>query len=169
MICWLSGERRCPLGYMFKYFSKFLCLRPSRFCRLYTFWLTFDMAIVRLTEVLFYVYWFCHVNRSQTKKIYSHASLLFCNNQANAAGRAYQTLFKQTWRTHETRTLTNHNPVNIRGFKGDYTINVKKNGHVIETENFTLGDSGTSLELHLPSHGMLYFLRFLLRFFTAVK
>ena len=94
---------------------------------------------------------------SQTKENNSiNASPLFYNTQANAAGNAYQTLFKQTWRTHETRTLTNHNPVNIRGFKGDYTINVKKNGHVIETENFTLGDSGTSLELHLPSHGTLY-------------
>ena len=73
--------------------------------------------------------------------------------QANAAGKAYQTLFKQTWRTQETRAIVSHDPISVKGFKGDYTINIKQNGHVIESENFTLTSSGTSLEIHLPQHG----------------
>lgn len=88
-------------------------------------------------------------------KMFDQSASLFtgANLTANAAGRTYQTLFKQTWRTHETRTIANHSPISLRGFKGDYTINVRQNGHIVESENFTLGSAGATLEIHLPQHG----------------
>ena len=54
-----------------------------------------------------------------------------------------------------TRNVANHHPVNVRGFKGDYTVNIKQNGHVIKSEQFTLGKNGVSLEIHLPNQGVL--------------
>ena len=83
-------------------------------------------------------------------------ALFVLNKQPNAAGRAYHKLFKETWRTHETHNVVNHSPVHLRGFKGDYTINIKQNGHVIKSEQFTLGTKGISLEIHLSQHGMSF-------------
>ena len=77
----------------------------------------------------------------------------FKYTQPNAAGRAFQKLFNETWRTNVIRKLTNSIPVHVRGFKGEYTINVKQNGHIIKSEQFTLGSKGVSLELHLPQTG----------------
>ena len=75
--------------------------------------------------------------------------LFFSVLQPNAAGRAYQTLFHQTWRTKENHLVLDDNPVLIKGFKGDYDINVKLNGDVIKTETFVLGNDGVTLDISL--------------------
>ena len=69
--------------------------------------------------------------------------------QPNAAGLAYQTLFKHTWRTHETRAIMDTNPTNLRGFKGDYTVVLKQGDVVISSQQFALETSGTTVEIDL--------------------
>lgn len=71
------------------------------------------------------------------------------NVTPNAAGRAYQDLFHNKWRTHLTHTIHGHEQYHVRGFKGEYTLKVKHNGHVLKTQTFTLSDSGKSLQIHL--------------------
>ncbi|XP_060559071.1 uncharacterized protein LOC132719318 [Ruditapes philippinarum] len=74
------------------------------------------------------------------------------NLTPNAAGRAYQNLFHNVWRTSETHTIHGHQQLHVRGFKGKYTLNVKHNGHVLQTETFTLADGGKTLSVHISGH-----------------
>lgn len=67
----------------------------------------------------------------------------------NAAGLRYQTLFKQTWRTNITRPL--HHGVHISGYHGHYSLDVKHNGKLIESQVFTLGRHGKLVTVNL--HG----------------
>ncbi|XP_053402967.1 anti-sigma-I factor RsgI6-like [Mercenaria mercenaria] len=71
------------------------------------------------------------------------------NLTPNAAGRAYQNLFHNQWRTSVTHTIHGHEQYHVRGFKGEYTLNVKHNGHILKTETFTLSDGGKTLQVHL--------------------
>ena len=68
--------------------------------------------------------------------------------QPNAAGDVYLRLYKDTWRTEVTLNVTD-SPVSIRGFKGDYTINVKQNDVLLKTKMFTLGSSGKDVTIDL--------------------
>ncbi|WAR12254.1 RSGI6-like protein [Mya arenaria] len=71
------------------------------------------------------------------------------NVTPNAAGRAYEELFHTTWRTHVTSTIHGSTPFHVRGFKGEYELKVKHNGHVLQTETFTLAEAGKTLQIHL--------------------
>ncbi|XP_033754712.1 endo-1,4-beta-xylanase 1-like [Pecten maximus] len=70
------------------------------------------------------------------------------NVQPNAAGRRYQQLFHQTWRTHVTKSVTG-SIVHATGFMGDYTLNIKHNGHTVKTQNFTLDKGGNTVTVNL--------------------
>ncbi|KAL4219384.1 hypothetical protein ACF0H5_021964 [Mactra antiquata] len=87
-------------------------------------------------------------------KIFNKNVALFegANVTPNAAGRAYQTLFKTTWRTHVTKSLNSDGPITIRGFKGEYTINIKQNGHTIKSESFTLDRNGQSVQVDVGTN-----------------
>ena len=37
----------------------------------------------------------------------------------------------------------------VRGFKGEYELKVKHQGHVLQTQTFTLADGGKTLQIHL--------------------
>lgn len=67
--------------------------------------------------------------------------------QANAAGLAWERLVHSTWRTNVN--LTGSATYNLRGFKGRYTVSVKRNDTVLVTQNFTLTDAGRLLRIDL--------------------
>ena len=69
--------------------------------------------------------------------------------QPNAAGDVFLRLFKKVWRKEVTLNVTDDSPVSIRGFKGDYTLNVKQNDVTLKTEMFTLGSSGVDVTIDL--------------------
>ncbi|XP_046549642.1 anti-sigma-I factor RsgI6-like [Haliotis rubra] len=66
----------------------------------------------------------------------------------NAAGLRWQQLVKQDWRTYETHSLAERR-VRTRGFKGNYSLRVKKDGTVVEEQQFTLGSCGADISLNL--------------------
>ncbi|OWF42294.1 uncharacterized protein LOC110461355 [Mizuhopecten yessoensis] len=68
--------------------------------------------------------------------------------QPNAAGRRYQQLFHQTWRTHVTESVTG-STVHASGFMGDYTLRVKHNGRTVKTTQFTLDKGGQTVTVNL--------------------
>lgn len=68
--------------------------------------------------------------------------------QPNAAGRRYQQLYHQTWRTHVTKSVTG-SAVHATGFMGDYTLKVKHNGQTIKTQHFTLDKGGETVNVNL--------------------
>ncbi|XP_060079695.1 uncharacterized protein LOC132559101 [Ylistrum balloti] len=70
------------------------------------------------------------------------------NVQPNAAGRRYQTLFHQTWRTHVTKSVTG-NTVHASGFMGDYTIRIKHSGQTVKTQHLTLDKGGLTVTVNL--------------------
>ncbi|KAL4218791.1 hypothetical protein ACF0H5_021378 [Mactra antiquata] len=82
-------------------------------------------------------------------KIYDKTLALFegDNVTPNAAGRKWQQLFKSRWRTHVTTSVHDDGPFTVRGFKGDYKIKVKHNGHVIKHETFKLNGNGQTLRV----------------------
>lgn len=69
----------------------------------------------------------------------------------NEAGRAYQTLFKTTWRTHVTHTFHSNSSWSVRGFKGTYNIIVKSSGQEIKRETITLGSDGAKVTINVES------------------
>ena len=63
--------------------------------------------------------------------------------QINEAGERWQKLIKQDWRTSETFNITsNPQTFNVRGFYGNYTINVKQHGTIIKTQTFDVTKDG---------------------------
>ncbi|XP_071111510.1 uncharacterized protein [Haliotis cracherodii] len=71
----------------------------------------------------------------------------------NAAGRRVKQLIKGEWRTNESHPVKEGQTLRVRGFKGDYTVQVKHNGNVIKTEDFTLSDNGVDLTISLSGSG----------------
>lgn len=67
--------------------------------------------------------------------------------QPNAAGRAYEELYKTTWRTHVVRTVHGDASFSIRGFKGDYKVSVRHHGQEIVSESITLGDEAKNVHI----------------------
>ncbi|KAL4233055.1 hypothetical protein ACF0H5_007741 [Mactra antiquata] len=96
--------------------------------------------------ILFWGFW--------DQDIWEHDAPLYTGSNVtpNAAGRAYENLFHNTWRTHVTHTISGHQQYHVRGFKGDYTLTVKHNGHTLKTEHFTLTDGGKNVEVHLDGN-----------------
>lgn len=68
----------------------------------------------------------------------------------NAAGRVVQRLFKEEWRTKEVLEVIDTNLVKMRGFKGEYFAELKQNGEVLKSANFTLGSDGAEVDFTLP-------------------
>ncbi|XP_071111671.1 uncharacterized protein [Haliotis cracherodii] len=66
----------------------------------------------------------------------------------NAAGLRWHQLVKQDWRTHETHSLADRT-VRTRGFKGNYSLRVKKDGTTVQEQQFTLGSCGAEISLNL--------------------
>ncbi|XP_050414644.1 anti-sigma-I factor RsgI6-like [Patella vulgata] len=75
------------------------------------------------------------------------------NVTPNAAGRKVQELLKRTWRTNESHNIGHGQTVHIRAFKGSYKLLVRHNGHVIHTQNFSLGGNGNNLKINLSGSG----------------
>ncbi|KAK3083789.1 hypothetical protein FSP39_003248 [Pinctada imbricata] len=71
------------------------------------------------------------------------------NVTPNAAGRKYQNLMKNTWKTYINSQISTSHNVHSNVFMGDYLLNVKHNGQLIHQENFHVGKSGKSLTIHL--------------------
>ncbi|XP_046360279.2 endo-1,4-beta-xylanase 1-like [Haliotis rufescens] len=67
----------------------------------------------------------------------------------NDSGRRVSHLLQTEWRTHETHNIRKGQTVRIRGFKGNYKLRVKHNGHVIHEESFYLGYKGADLKVSL--------------------
>jgi hypothetical protein len=85
-----------------------------------------------------------------TLKLFLHYSnwalILF---QPNAAGQKYLDLFHKTWKTYFVHSVNPGHTVHTSAFLGDYLLNIKKNGHLIHQENFTLDKSGKDITIHL--------------------
>ncbi|XP_046549759.1 endo-1,4-beta-xylanase 2-like [Haliotis rubra] len=75
------------------------------------------------------------------------------NVTPNAAGRRVKQLIKGEWRTNESHPVREGQNLRVRGFKGGYTVQVKHNGNIIKTEQFTLGDNGVDLTISLSGSG----------------
>ncbi|XP_060607339.1 anti-sigma-I factor RsgI6-like [Ruditapes philippinarum] len=93
--------------------------------------------------VLFWGFW--------DGKIFNQQTALFEGSDVmpNEAGKAYQTLFKTTWRTHVTKDVNKINSFSVRGFKGGYTLIVRHDGREIKRETFTLGSTGKNININL--------------------
>ena len=61
------------------------------------------------------------------------------NNLPNNAGKAYVNLYHREWRTNEFNAIDSQG-LEIRGFKGDYTLELKKGVLVLDTLDFNFND-----------------------------
>ncbi|XP_046338916.2 anti-sigma-I factor RsgI6-like isoform X1 [Haliotis rufescens] len=71
----------------------------------------------------------------------------------NAAGQRWQKLFKHDWRTVDQARSLSTGQATIRGFKGRYSLSVKRNGVTLHNEEVILGTGGTNLTLSLAGIG----------------
>lgn len=71
------------------------------------------------------------------------------NFTPNAAGQVYLDLVEKAWTTHYTHTISPHGNLNTTGFLGDYLLNVKRDGHLLHQEAFSLDSTGKQLTVHL--------------------
>ena len=78
-----------------------------------------------------------------------NASLETLVLQPNKAGKVWQDLVKHQWRTTVSATIHGTNKLHVRGFKGTYQVTVKRGGHVLKTETFTLGKDDLNVQIHL--------------------
>ena len=65
----------------------------------------------------------------------------------------YTKLYHTTWRTNGIHDIQEDQPLQLRAFKGNYTINVRQGGQIVTSENFTLDLSGKVVEIHLNGSG----------------
>ena len=61
------------------------------------------------------------------------------DNLPNNAGKAYVNLYHGEWRTNEIKAIDPQG-LEIRGFKGDYTLELKKGELVLGTLDFNFND-----------------------------
>lgn len=71
------------------------------------------------------------------------------NLMPNAAGQVYLDLVEKAWKTDYSHPISAHTHLSTTGFLGDYVLNVKRDGHVIHQEPFSLDQSGKHLTVHL--------------------
>lgn len=69
----------------------------------------------------------------------------------NEAGHRYLHLVKEEWSTHVNMSLTSGPQFDLRGFKGDYEVVVRRNGEVVKTLNFSLNGTSTTVNIDLQS------------------
>ena len=60
-------------------------------------------------------------------------------NLPNNAGKAYVNLYHGEWRTNEINAIDPQG-LEVRGFKGDYTLELKRGEEVLDTLDFILND-----------------------------
>ena len=59
------------------------------------------------------------------------------NNLANNAGKAYVNLYHGEWRTNEIMSVDPQG-LELRGFKGDYSLELKRGEEILDTFEFNL-------------------------------
>lgn len=71
--------------------------------------------------------------------------------QINAAGHRVINLINHKWMSDEVATLTDESEFTVRGFHGDYEIEVMQNGKVIQhlKKEFSLGKNAHNITLHV--------------------
>ncbi|KAL4233155.1 hypothetical protein ACF0H5_007840 [Mactra antiquata] len=67
----------------------------------------------------------------------------------NAAGKVYQNIFHNEWRTRAYQTLLGEEPFEVRGFMGDYSLTVSYQGVTLATQTFSLTGSGQDVDIQL--------------------
>ena len=65
---------------------------------------------------------------------------LSADQTPNKAGLAYINLYHHQWRSSQVLTL-DQTGTSFRGFRGDYSVIIKKNGQVLNKIEFTLDDN----------------------------
>ena len=71
--------------------------------------------------------------------------------QPNAAGQKYLDIFHKTWKTNFVHDIQPSHTVNTSGFLGEYLLNIKKDGHLIHQEHFSLDSLGKDITINLTS------------------
>ncbi|XP_067662631.1 anti-sigma-I factor RsgI6-like [Haliotis asinina] len=71
----------------------------------------------------------------------------------NAAGRRWQKLFKQDWRTVDQVRPLSTGQATVRGFKGRYSLTLKRRGVTLHNEDVILGNGGTNLTISMAGLG----------------
>eukprot|EP00105_Crassostrea_gigas_P044376 XP_019928524.1 PREDICTED: uncharacterized protein LOC105342501 [Crassostrea gigas] len=66
----------------------------------------------------------------------------------NAAGQRFMDLVHGEWRSRITKSLEAFTTYNVTVFKGDYVMNVKRNGQVVLQRNFTLDSTGKDITIY---------------------
>ena len=79
-------------------------------------------------------------------------------HQANAAGQKYLDLFHKTWKTYFVHNIQPSHTVQTSGFLGEYLLNIKKNGHLIHQEHFSLDSLGKDITINLTSKWVEFFI-----------
>lgn len=77
-------------------------------------------------------------------------------NQPNAAGQRFMDLVHGEWKSRITQSLEAFTTYNVTAFKGDYVMNVKRNGQVITQRNFTLDSTGKDITINAGACMELY-------------
>ncbi|XP_052105798.1 anti-sigma-I factor RsgI6-like [Mytilus californianus] len=67
----------------------------------------------------------------------------------NAAGRKWQELFHQRFRTNETHALSGQTSISQKVFYGDYQLIFRKNGVIVHTENINMDQDGQNIIINL--------------------
>lgn len=80
-----------------------------------------------------------------------HMFVLCLINQPNAAGQRFMDLVHGEWRSRITKSLEAFTTYNVTVFKGDYVMNVKRNGQVVLQRNFTLDSTGKDITIYAGS------------------
>lgn len=80
-----------------------------------------------------------------------HMFVLCLTNQPNAAGQRFMDLVHGEWRSRITKSLEAFTTYNVTVFKGDYVMNVKRNGQVVLQRNFTLDSTGKDITIYAGS------------------
>ena len=78
--------------------------------------------------------------------------------QANAAGQKYLDLVHKAWKTYFAHNIQASHTVHTSGFLGEYQLNIKKNGHLIHKEHFSLDSSGKDITINLTSKWVEFFI-----------
>nr|KAG5687547.1 hypothetical protein BaRGS_013649 [Batillaria attramentaria] len=69
--------------------------------------------------------------------------------QINEAGQRYLHLTKEEWSTHVNKSLSAGTSFDVRGFKGDYEVTVRKNGMLVKIAPFSLTGGSTTVNIDI--------------------
>ena len=63
------------------------------------------------------------------------------DNKPNKAGQAYIKLYQEDWRSTQELVPSQSAAASFSGFRGDYTVRIKKDGVVLSNIQFTLREN----------------------------